>query len=210
MKRWLISMPVALVFTLGLFMLMALMVGHSSQRPKETSSSTRIDIFMQEPDTKVQRRQRTVPERPKPPEVPDTPTPVTQTQSQSTSSPQPDMPNLDLQSGIQGVMVQAPSLGELNLNTGPNNQQAMPLFRVEPNYPPRAMRRNLEGYVVVRFTIAPSGRPQDLTVVDANPPRVFEREALRALRKWKYEPKVVDGNAVAQPGQQVKLEFNLR
>lgn len=210
MKRWLISMPVALVFTLGLFMLMALMVGHSSQGPQETSSSTRIDIFMQEPDTEVQRRQRTVPERPKPPEMPDTPTPVTQTQSQSTSSPQPDMPNLDLQSGIQGVMVQAPSLGELNLNTGPNNQQAMPLFRVEPNYPPRAMRRNLEGYVVVRFTIAPSGRPQDLTVVDANPPRVFEREALRALRKWKYEPKVVDGNTVAQPGQQVKLEFNLR
>ncbi len=37
MKRWLISMPVALVFTLGLFMLMALMVGHSSQRPQETS-----------------------------------------------------------------------------------------------------------------------------------------------------------------------------
>ncbi len=86
-------------------------------------------------------------------------------------------------------MVQAPSLGELNLNTGPNNQQAMPLFRVEPNYPPRAMRRNLEGYVVVSFTISPSGRPQDITVVDANPPRVFEREALRALRKWKYEPK---------------------
>ncbi|SIO35007.1 energy transducer TonB [Salinivibrio sp. ES.052] len=210
MKRWLISMPVALVFTLGLFMLMALMVGHGSQRPQEKSTSMSIDIFMQEPDTEVQRRQRSVPKRPKPPEVPDTPTPVTQTQSQSTSSPQPDMPNLDLQSGIQGVMVQAPSLGDLDLNTGPNNQQAMPLFRVEPNYPPRAMRRNLEGYVVVSFTISPSGRPQDLTVVDANPPRVFEREALRALRKWKYEPKVVGGEAVAQPGQQIKLEFNLR
>ncbi len=102
MKRWLISMPMALVFTLGLFMLMALMVGHSSQRPQDASTSMRIDIFMQEPDTEVQRRQRSVPERPKPPEVPDTPTPVTQTQSQSTSSPQPDMPNLNLQSGTQG------------------------------------------------------------------------------------------------------------
>ncbi|OOF29478.1 energy transducer TonB [Salinivibrio sp. IB872] len=208
MKRWLISMPVALVFTLGLFMLMALMVGHSTQRPQETSTSMSIDIFMQEPDTDVQRRQRTVPERPKPPEMPDTPTPVTQTQS--TASAQPDMPTLNLQTNIQGVMVQAPSLGDLSVMQGPNNQQAMPLFRVEPNYPPRAMRRGLEGYVVVRFTISPSGRPQDLSVVEANPPRVFEREALRALRKWKYEPKVVNGEAVAQPGQQIKLEFNLR
>lgn len=208
MKRWLISMPVALVFTLGLFMLMALMVGHSTQRPQEKSTSMSIDIFMQEPDTDVQRRQRTVPERPKPPEIPDTPTPVTQTQS--TASAQPDMPTLNLQTNIQGVMVQAPSLGDLSVMQGPNNQQAMPLFRVEPNYPPRAMRRGLEGYVVVRFTISPSGRPQDLSVVEANPPRVFEREALRALRKWKYEPKVVNGEAVAQPGQQIKLEFNLR
>ncbi|OOF10108.1 MULTISPECIES: energy transducer TonB [Salinivibrio] len=208
MKRWLISMPVALVFTLGLFMLMALMVGHSTQRPQEKSTSMSIDIFMQEPDTDVQRRQRTVPERPKPPEMPDTPTPVTQTQS--TASAQPDMPTLNLQTNIQGVMVQAPSLGDLSVMQGPNNQQAMPLFRVEPNYPPRAMRRGLEGYVVVRFTISPSGRPQDLSVVEANPPRVFEREALRALRKWKYEPKVVNGEAVAQPGQQIKLEFNLR
>lgn len=208
MKRWLISMPVALVFTLGLFMLMALMVGHSTQRPQEKSTSMSIDIFMQEPDTDVQRRQRTVPERPKPPEMPDTPTPVTQTQS--TASAQPDMPTLNLQTNIQGVMVQAPSLGDLSVMQGPNNQQAMPLFRVQPNYPPRAMRRGLEGYVVVRFTISPSGRPQDLSVVEANPPRVFEREALRALRKWKYEPKVVNGEAVAQPGQQIKLEFNLR
>ncbi|OOF20670.1 energy transducer TonB [Salinivibrio sp. IB574] len=208
MKRWLISMPVALVFTLGLFMLMALMVGHSTQRPQEKSTSMSIDIFMQEPDTDVQRRQRTVPERPKPPEMPDAPTPVTQTQS--TASAQPDMPTLNLQTNIQGVMVQAPSLGDLSVMQGPNNQQAMPLFRVEPNYPPRAMRRGLEGYVVVRFTISPSGRPQDLSVVEANPPRVFEREALRALRKWKYEPKVVNGEAVAQPGQQIKLEFNLR
>jgi len=208
MKRWLISMPVALVFTLGLFMLMALMVGHSTQRLQEKSTSMSIDIFMQEPDTDVQRRQRTVPERPKPPEMPDTPTPVTQTQS--TASAQPDMPTLNLQTNIQGVMVQAPSLGDLSVMQGPNNQQAMPLFRVQPNYPPRAMRRGLEGYVVVRFTISPSGRPQDLSVVEANPPRMFEREALRALRKWKYEPKVVNGEAVAQPGQQIKLEFNLR
>ncbi|OOE45534.1 energy transducer TonB [Salinivibrio sp. ML323] len=210
MKRWLISLPAALMVTLGLFMLMALMVGHSSQRPQEKAESVSIDIFMQEPDTEVQRRQRSVPERPTPPEVPDPPTPVTQTQTQSSTAPQPDMPNLNVQSNIQGVMVQAPSLGDLNVSTGPNNQQAMPLFRVEPNYPPRAMRRGLEGFVVVSFTISPSGRPQDLTVVDANPPRVFEREALRALRKWKYEPKVVNGEAVAQPGQQVKLEFNLR
>ena len=64
-------------------------------------------------------------------------------------------------------------------------------------------------YVVMKFTIDPTGKPTDIEVVEANPPRVFEREAMRALRSWKYQPKVEDGTAQSQPGQTVKLEFQL-
>jgi protein TonB len=46
-------------------------------------------------------------------------------------------------------------------------------------------------------------------VLDADPKRVFDREAKRALRKWKYRPKVVDGVAQMQPGLQVRLDFTL-
>jgi protein TonB len=59
------------------------------------------------------------------------------------------------------------------------------------------------------FTIDETGQPTDIEVLEAEPKRVFEREAIRALRNWKYQPKLVDGKAVTQPGQSVKLEFKL-
>ncbi|MEZ9547650.1 energy transducer TonB, partial [Vibrio crassostreae] len=62
---------------------------------------------------------------------------------------------------------------------------------------------------IMSFTIDETGRPMDIQVTDANPRRMFEREAMRALKKWKYQPKVVDGKAIAQVGQTVKLEFKL-
>lgn len=208
MLRWLVSLPVAALCSLALFSLMALMVKHGTMRPPTESVPIAFDIFMQDQDTAVQRRQRAVPEKPEPPKVPPTPVPVTTVQKQSVS--QPDMPEIKLNTGINGVLVQAPTIGDLNVMETASNQQAMPLFRVEPNYPAKALRRGMEGYVIISFTIDPTGRPTDMNVVDANPRRMFEREAMRALRKWKYQPKVIDGEPVPQPGQTVKLEFKLR
>ena len=85
----------------------------------------------------------------------------------------------------------------------------MPLYRVEPRYPSRALRQGKEGYVVLKFTIDTQGRPIDITIMDAKPHRLFDKEAIRALRKWKYQPQVVNGTAMAQQGQTVRLEFRL-
>jgi len=45
--------------------------------------------------------------------------------------------------------------------------------------------------------------------VDAQPKRTFDREAVRALRRWKYKPTIEAGNAVKQSGMFVVLEFKL-
>jgi protein TonB len=46
-------------------------------------------------------------------------------------------------------------------------------------------------------------------VIDSEPRRVFDREARKALSKWRYNPKVVDGKAMKQIGLTVQLDFNL-
>lgn len=114
------------------------------------------------------------------------------------------MPNLNLDTAVSGLAINVPTFSDFG-----SNQQAMPLYRVEPRYPSRAMKQGLEGYVVMSFTIDQQGRPTDINVIEANPRRVFEREAMQALRKWKYQPKVVDGKSIAQVGQTVRLEFKL-
>jgi protein TonB len=86
---------------------------------------------------------------------------------------------------------------------------ATPVVRIDPKYPPEAARDGKEGWVELSFTINEVGGVEDVEVIDADPKRVFDREAKRALRKWKYRPKVVDGVAEKQFGLKVRLDFKL-
>ncbi len=68
-----------------------------------------------------------------------------------------------------------------------NTTQALtPTYRVEPEYPSRALRRNIEGEVVLGFVINAQGRPENIRVISANPSRIFDRAAINAVRQWKY------------------------
>ena len=85
----------------------------------------------------------------------------------------------------------------------------MPLVRVDPEYPPRAKQQGIEGWVELEFTISPAGTVQDAVVIGSNPAYVFDRAALRAVRKWRYNPKIEGGVAVARKGVQVRLRFEI-
>ncbi|MCG7814564.1 energy transducer TonB, partial [Alteromonas sp. MCA-1] len=87
--------------------------------------------------------------------------------------------------------------------------EATPIVRIDPKYPPDAARDGREGWVRLSFTINEVGGVEDIEVIEAEPKRVFDREARRALRKWKYKPKIVDGKPVKQPGMFVQLDFKL-
>jgi periplasmic protein TonB len=57
-----------------------------------------------------------------------------------------------------------------------------------PNYPPDALRAGQSGEVQVEFTVNPDGSVSNARVVRSNPPRVFDREAVAAVRRWRFEP----------------------
>ena len=75
-----------------------------------------------------------------------------------------------------------------------------------PEFPMRAAQRNMEGWVTVEFTISASGSVKDPKVIDSTS-SIFHRAALNAIRKWKYNPKIVDGKPEEQHGIQVTLDF---
>ena len=98
---------------------------------------------------------------------------------------------------------------DININSAQGNMQATPQFRVDPTYPPEASRDGIEGWVKLGFTVTASGAVSDITVLDAQPARVFDRAARRALKKWKYKPQLLDGKPVSQTGMVVVLNFKL-
>lgn len=202
MLRLLIALPVALAMALGLFTFMAWMVDAGHQRVPEEKQLLAFDMVMVEQEREAQRRQRVAPEKPDTPEPPPEAVPTASQTTATTAAP--TMPNLALDTAVSGLAINVPQFSDFG-----SNQQAMPLYRVEPRYPARAMKKGAEGYVVILFTIDQQGRPTDIKVTEAKPRRLFEKEAIRALRKWKYQPKVVEGKAIAQVGQTVRLEFKI-
>jgi protein TonB len=89
------------------------------------------------------------------------------------------------------------------------DRDVVPLVRIEPDYPARAAQRGIEGYVVVEFTISPAGTIKNARVIRAEPNGVFDASALAAVSRWKYNPKIENGTAVARNGVRVKLNFQL-
>ena len=63
-----------------------------------------------------------------------------------------------------------------------------PVSTPAPRYPAEAARRNQSGEVRMEITVGTDGSVTSARVVDANPPRVFDREALAAVKRWKFAP----------------------
>ncbi|GAD88948.1 TonB protein [Vibrio halioticoli NBRC 102217] len=207
MKRLFIALPIALLLTFFVFGFMTWLVNLGKSPLPEQQSIVRFDILQVEQDSHAQRRQRQLPE---PPQTPTKP-PEMHTSSSSQLSDTPftmqkfDLPLVTVDTAVSGLTIANP--GPVSIG---QNQQVMPLQRIEPRYPIRALSRKIEGYVVMSFTINDRGRPTDIKIVDSKPKRIFDREAMRALQRWKYQPLVVNGKATAQKGQTLKLEFRLQ
>ncbi|HZP67868.1 MAG TPA: energy transducer TonB [Rudaea sp.] len=77
-----------------------------------------------------------------------------------------------------------------------------------PEYPAEAYRRHQEGWVEVEFTVMPDGTVSNATVVNANPTRVFNDAALRAVQRWSFKPKLENGKAVEERIRR-RIEFKL-
>jgi len=84
----------------------------------------------------------------------------------------------------------------------------LPIVRVPPQYPARASENGVEGYVTVIFTVTAEGTTKDVRVVESSH-KMFERAATKAALKYKYKPRVIDGEPIESAGVRVRIEFQL-
>ena len=78
-----------------------------------------------------------------------------------------------------------------------------------PVYPPAAKAQGIEGVVVVRYGVSLDGRVVDARVDRAQPEGVFESAALAAVRSWRYNPALKNGEPVAVENVVSTLRFEL-
>jgi protein TonB len=84
----------------------------------------------------------------------------------------------------------------------------LPIVKVAPIYPRRAQTRGISGYCTIEYTVTTSGAIRDPFAVDC-PDKVFEKASLKASLKFKYKPRVVDGEPIEVAGVQNKFTYEL-
>lgn len=128
----------------------------------------------------------------------------------ATATPQPASPQPAVAKAFSGR-----TLEEEAANTKPTATAAVEppseakiLQRVAPDYPPEAERRGIEGAVDVSFTVTSEGKVTDVVVIHSEPSDIFDRAAASAVRRWRYEPRRVEGTPV-ESHMQVRVQFKL-
>ncbi|MGH0029841.1 MAG: energy transducer TonB [Myxococcota bacterium] len=197
--RYLLTVGMGALTAFGLFWVMQFLVNVEGEL-NESGGRLSVDYVRLKRDNTPELKKREPPKREKPKQQP----PPPQMNMAKAMNPSDAVGEIVPMIDTGAELEKATSLG-----AGGADRDIVPLVRVEPDYPPRARQRGIEGYVDLEFTISPVGTVQNPRVIGAQPAIVFDRAALRAVRKWKYNPKIEGGVPVARTGVQVRLRFEL-
>ena len=197
--RHLISGGMALVVTFGLFWVMQALISMEGSGLGEKGPRYNIDFVRLKRDEQLHEKKRKMPDK-KPPEEQPPPPPMN-----LNMNLRPDQNVAGIDIGIDLGL----DVAEAGFVASQSDTDIVPVVRVNPQYPIRAEERGIEGWVELEFTISEAGTVKDARVTNAKPKGVFDRSALRAIKKWKYNPKIEDGNPVERPGVTVRLTFDL-
>ena len=128
--------------------------------------------------------------------------------------PPPDLEPIDFDTDIDmNVANTAPTTG-INLKLSSSGMSSgdgeyLPIVKVAPIYPRRAQTRGISGYCIVEYTVTKTGSIRDPQAVDCQPSGIFESASVKAAEKFKYKPRVVDGEPIEVAGVQNKFTYEL-
>lgn len=199
--RYSAAVVLGALVTFALFFLMQFLVSHGMEALTEASKARSIDFVRLKKEELLQEKKRKLPNKP-PPIKPPPPLKMAQ-----TSPLRPASGNLDI--GSVDIGIDMDVIG-FDISGAPNDGDILPLVRVPPQYPRRAESAGIEGYVDIEFGISKTGAVIDPHVIEAYPSSIFNRAAIRAILKWKYKPRIEDGEPVERYGVQVRISFELR
>lgn len=196
--RYVFSIAVGVAITLSLLFVMHLLIEHAEEAMSKERTRYELD-FVRVKRNETLNTEDFTPEKPqKPPETPPEVPP------QDLDSIDPNAPTVNIPPPTVSTDVAVSGPGGMNIAEG----DYLPIVRVAPVYPARALSRGLEGYVDMMFTVTTTGTVKD-PVVMFSTSSLFERAAIRAVLKFKYKPRVVDGVPVEVPGVKTRISFQI-
>ena len=198
--RWSISVVMAAGITVVLFYFMQYLIATGERLSDPITVIRIVDATM--PDIELDVIEET-----------DKPEPIEEVVSEELETPQKQI-NLDSGPSLN-IARQNIDVGDgLDLTPASINNtdgDYLPLVAIAPQYPTRAAQRGIEGWCLVSFTVNGLGSvvEESITVVDSEPPNIFDRSSIRAALRFKFQPRVVDGQGVEVSGVQYVFRYEL-
>jgi protein TonB len=196
LRRYAIGIVLGASVTFGLFLLMQALIKSDKSPFTDAPTGSLLDFVRLQDEQELLTKKR----KPKPPPPPD--------------EPPPDMPKPTFDTNISmGVEIGGVDM-DLNIDMGgtggfSSDGEYLPIVKVAPVYPRRALTRGIEGYVILEFTVTRMGTVMNPVVIEAKPSGIFDRAALQAALKFKYKPKVVNGEPIEVRGVRNIIRFEL-
>ena len=204
-SRYLSALILGIGITLILFFIMQALIDSGDQQYRSDSDGQIMEFVRIKDDESLSFKDRRKPKKPEPPkEPPPPPKMIVEKQAKPTMNKiKIEIPNIDLPTIAGG----GPFLGNwagYPLAEG----DVLPIVRIDPQWPREALVEGIEGYVIVEVLIASDGSVRSAVVLESEPRRMFDRNVIRAVLKWKFKPRIVNGVPVERRAIQ-RLDFNL-
>lgn len=192
------SLPFAALITAALAMFMAFMISVEGEPGPEIADLT-FDLFPQidviDPPNRVELD-------PVLPVDPPPPPPVIEAQAAQ-------LPGTDMAIMIGSIpRLETAGMGEGLDSFNIADVEVQPVVRIPPSYPVRESERGIEGDCLLQFDVTTQGSPVNIQVLECASSG-FARESVRAVERWRYNPRVRNGVPEMYRGVQTRLEFNL-
>jgi protein TonB len=196
--RYAFSIVVGIAITLSLLFIMHLLIEHAEDAISKERTRHQLDFVRVKRNETLNVEDYTPEKPPPPPELPPEIPP------QDMDSIDPNAPTINIAPPPMVANVNVGGPGGMNIAEG----DYLPIVRVAPVYPARALSRGIEGYVDMSFTVTTAGTVRDPIVLFSTS-SLFERAATRAVLKFKYKPRVVDGVPVDVSGVKTRISFQI-
>jgi protein TonB len=197
--RVIAGIVVALTITAALFWMMPYMIETTDRQLDKAGSTNLVDFVRLRRDETIHRREL----KPRKPLPPQSPPPLPSTPQFESLNPNAETIAISATPAETDIEISG-----AGFSLGVGEGDYLPIVKVAPIYPQRALSRGIEGYCVVQYTVTRQGTIRDPFVIeDQCTSLMFHRPSLQAALKFKYKPRVIDGQAVDVPGVQNKFTY---
>lgn len=196
--RYVFAIVTGVIVTLSLLFLMHLLIAYGEEAITKPRARHMLEFVRVKRNENVQTEDIKPEKPPPPPEVP----PEVPPQDMDNVDPNAATVNIPPPTVSNDMQIGGP--GGMNIAEG----DYLPIVRVAPVYPARALSRGIEGYVDMGFTVTTAGTVKDPVVLFSTS-SLFDRAATQAVLKFKYKPRVVDGQPVEVPNVKTRITFKI-